>query len=194
MPVQYTNRKGQTYYLHQTVTRAGKTTYFFSRSDDGNLVDTMPPGYELYESPNGLVFLRKIRAKLITDDEVALVEKELKRNRHLKSYRVDVKHEMIRVYTPTQELDGYSKLLSRIVGGEVDVEAILARHATYTEEMRFILVDKEKRLFDLQRRTYVSSLPEWFDVRWSELLPNLAPYVKHLDQESFFTLGPGAKP
>jgi hypothetical protein len=192
MAIQYTNRRGQTYYLHYAMTRAGKPSYFFSLNDQGNLVDALPWGYEPYESPNGLFFLRKIRAKLITDDEIALVEKELKRNRHLRSYRIDVKKETINVYTPNQDVEGLSSLLHSIGESATEIEAALARTETYTAEMRFILRDKEKRHFVLQRHTYVSSLPEWLDIRGPEPLKNLAAFVKYLGSESFFELSQGA--
>ena len=44
MPVTYTNRKGKTYYLHQGTTTKGNPKYFFALRDEGNLVETIPPG------------------------------------------------------------------------------------------------------------------------------------------------------
>jgi hypothetical protein len=191
MPVQYTNRKDQTYYLHQTSTRAGNPTYFFSMSDEGNLVDAVPPGYEPYENPNGLIFLRKIRAKLITDDEVAMVEKEVGRHRHLRFCRVDVKKETISVYTPNQDVEALSGLFSEIGYGRAHAQSALVQALTYSAEMRFTLVDKEKRRFVVQRRTYGGSLDEWLELRGPETLKNLLKYIKHLGKESFFELFPG---
>lgn len=58
MAVTHTNRKGITYYLHQGTTRTGKPKYFFAQRADGDLVEVLPVGYEIYENPNSQVFLR----------------------------------------------------------------------------------------------------------------------------------------
>ena len=55
MTATYTNRKGKTYYLHQGKTKLGNPKYFFALRDEGNLVKAIPPGYEVYENPNGQV-------------------------------------------------------------------------------------------------------------------------------------------
>ena len=74
MTATYTNRKGKTYYLHQGKTKLGNPKYFFALRDEGDLVEAIPPGYEVYENPNGQVFLRRIQTQIITDEEVAVVE------------------------------------------------------------------------------------------------------------------------
>ena len=48
MPVEYTNKKGKTYYLHQGMTKNQKVRFYFSRKTEGDLVDVMPDGYEVY--------------------------------------------------------------------------------------------------------------------------------------------------
>jgi len=51
MAVQYTNRKRITYYLHEDNTKTGDLRYFFSAKNEGNLVDTLPKGYEYMNIP-----------------------------------------------------------------------------------------------------------------------------------------------
>lgn len=60
-------------------TKTGKPTYYFSMRAGGRPAEALPCGFEIYESPRGQVFLRKIIAKLISDDELAIVERELAR-------------------------------------------------------------------------------------------------------------------
>ncbi|MGO8748660.1 MAG: hypothetical protein ACLQNE_22040 [Thermoguttaceae bacterium] len=60
MSVEHINRKRQTYFLHEEKTKTGKSTYFFSKDSKGDLLETIPEGYEIYEHPNAQVFLRKI--------------------------------------------------------------------------------------------------------------------------------------
>src|ERR1700737_3488505 len=61
MPVNYTNRKGQTYTLYQGQTRTGKPRYYFGRAGQGQgePVTETPAGYTISESINGVVSLVK---------------------------------------------------------------------------------------------------------------------------------------
>ena len=47
-------------------TRTGNPRYWFSRRNEGDLVDSIPEGYEIYENPDALVFLRKIVPQQVT--------------------------------------------------------------------------------------------------------------------------------
>ena len=79
MPVTHVNRNRDTYYLHVGRTKAGKPRYWFANSAEGDLVESIPEGYEVYENPDAQVFLRKIVPQLVTPAEVAVVEEGLKR-------------------------------------------------------------------------------------------------------------------
>ena len=50
MAVKHVNRKGRTFYLHQTKTKTGKPKYFFSMKGEGGLVESIPEGFEIYEN------------------------------------------------------------------------------------------------------------------------------------------------
>jgi hypothetical protein len=52
MVIEHINRRGDTYYLHEGRTKTGKPKYFFSRNRAGTLADSVPNGFEVYESPN----------------------------------------------------------------------------------------------------------------------------------------------
>lgn len=59
----YTNSKGNKYYLHRRVTplKNGREqiVYFFAKEIKDGSLDTVPAGYEVSESRNGLPVLRK---------------------------------------------------------------------------------------------------------------------------------------
>ena len=78
MPVTNVNLKRDTYYLHAGKTKTGKPRYWFSTKAEGDLVETIPKGYEVYENPDAQVFLRKIVPQLATPFEVAVVTAGLK--------------------------------------------------------------------------------------------------------------------
>src|SRR4051812_9345069 len=98
MPVTHVNRKRDTYYLHAGTTRAGKPKYWFSKTTGGDLVDSIPDGYEVYENPDAQVFLRKTVPHLVTPFEAAVVKKGLERYAPGQNCFVDVQGEHIVVY------------------------------------------------------------------------------------------------
>jgi hypothetical protein len=59
----YTNSKGQTYYLHsrKTLLKNGntQTIYFFGKEVKDGALDSVPAGYTVAESQNGLPVLKK---------------------------------------------------------------------------------------------------------------------------------------
>lgn len=63
MAYSYTNSKDRTYYLHQretTLKNGGKQTiYFFAKEVKEGAIDSVPAGYQVSESRNGLPVLKK---------------------------------------------------------------------------------------------------------------------------------------
>ena len=180
MSIQHLNRKGQTFYLHQGQTKTGKPKYFFSQKENGNLVDEIPEGYEIYENPNAQVFLRKIPPKIITDQELSIVEKGMKKFSSLKYYKIDVKKNIIVVYGADQATDGLMATLpiSYVEG-----------YFSYSPLMQFVLVDPEKRDFITRRYCFLGSIDDWINIGQTNQLQNLVrEYVKHLGQESYYSL------
>jgi hypothetical protein len=98
MPVTHVNRKRDTYYLHAGKTKAGNPRYWFSKSTEGDLVDAIPEGHEVYENPDAQVFLRKIVPQRVTPFEVAVVKKGLERYAPGQNCLVDLRKADIIVY------------------------------------------------------------------------------------------------
>ncbi len=63
MAYQHTNSKGATYFLHgrETTLRNGakQTIYFFAKEPKEGALDAVPAGYQVSESKNGLLVLKK---------------------------------------------------------------------------------------------------------------------------------------
>lgn len=104
MPIQHINRRGQTFYLHQGLSKTGKPKYFFSMKSEGPLVEEIPTGFEIYENPNAQVFLRRIQPKIITDEEMRLVEQGIKQFSKVKYYQLDIKKNAILIYEANQDV------------------------------------------------------------------------------------------
>lgn len=63
MAYTYTNSRGSTYLLHErkTTLKNGntQTIYFFAKTPREGLLESLPPGYEVAESKNGLPVLKR---------------------------------------------------------------------------------------------------------------------------------------
>lgn len=191
MAITYVNRKQSTYYLHEGKTKTGKPKYFFSMKAEGTLVETIPDGYQIYENPNGQVFLRKIQPQLITDEELAVVQKGMKACSTVQRFLIDVKKETISIFTPDQDIARLAAMITPSALGRSNqaVEQILERSLNYSSDLRFVLIDKEKRLFQAERYCYLGSIDDWIEIGPTDTLQKLVKtYVKHLGQESFFEL------
>ena len=191
MAYTHTNRKDKIYYLHQGKTKTGKPKYYFSQSDKGDTISSIPDGYEVYENANAQVFLRRIQPKIITDEEVKLVKDSVKAYTKFSHFFVEAKGDKIIVHTPDQDLDGLDSMLSPFAQLRgIDVKEYFGKRASFTPVMRFVLSDKEERTFYTERFCFRGSIDDWIYLGSSggTLLSQLMQYIKHLGQESFYEL------
>ncbi len=185
MPVTHVNRKRDTYYLHAGTTKTGKPKYWFSKSAEGDLVEAIPEGYEVYENPDAQVFLRRIVPQLVTPFEIAIVENGLKRYAPGQNCLVDVQGEHIVVYHAERaKLD--------FEGFHFGLRELPVYYGNYIKVMRFTLADEDERTFRVQRWCFRGSIDRWIDL-WSSgsegNLPDLVQkFCPHIGQESFFEL------
>jgi hypothetical protein len=101
-PVSYTNRRGQIYYLHRGLTKTGKQRYFVAKTIGEGALAQIPDGFELVESINGVVSVRRVdpNAPKVPDADLARVRTELARQPHLQRHRADVVKGEIVVFEP----------------------------------------------------------------------------------------------
>ncbi len=185
MPVTYVNSKRDTYYLHAGKTKTRKPRYWFSTKVDGDLVEAIPEGYEIYENPDAQVFLRKIVPQLVTPGEIAVVKEGLKRFARGQNCLVDVRgNEIVIHHAERIALD-----LERFGIARTDLPTFNQR---YMKVMRFTLVDEKRRTFRVQRWYFRGSIDRWIDLYESRSEGKLSDLVKlfcpHIGQESFFDL------
>jgi hypothetical protein len=190
MAISHTNRRGQIYYLHEGRTKTGKVRYFFSLKADGQLAETLPDGFEAHETPEGQVFLRKILPNLITDEELAAAERELRRHPKIKHAYAERKLEVLTLYVADKH-GGLETALRRLVPFERsrEIENIVSSVLRYSAELRFLLVDDASRLFQAQRYCYRGSIDDWIDIgSLGSLELLLKKYVRHLGEDSYYDL------
>lgn len=191
MPIQHKNRQAKTYYLHQGTTKTGKPKYFFSLKSEGTLVDIIPDGFEIYENPNARVFLRKIPPQIISTDEIRIVKQGMEQFSSVKYYQIDVKKNVIIVYTVDQDVDIIAEVFAQVPRAkEEGVENLLTQYTTYSPMLQFVLIDQEKRIFVAQRHGSLwGSIDDWIEIGKPDSLRNLVKkYVQHLEQDSYYGL------
>jgi hypothetical protein len=190
MAIKHTNRKGKTYYLYQGVTKKGNPRYYFAQKSEGELVDRIPEGFEIYENPNAQVFLRRIRPKLITDAEIEIVRHGMEKYCRQKHYQIDVKKDVISIFLPDQNVDVFSELLAHSPkAGEISLADMINQFTTYSPMLRFVLRDEKRRRFMTQRYCFFGSIDDWIEIGKSDDLARLVKrYVKHLGLESYYEL------
>ncbi len=192
MPITYINAKEKTYYLLQGTTKTGKPRYYFSPKCEGTLVDSLPVGYEIYETPNAQVFLRRIVPQRIRDEEKQIVAAGMAKFTEVQHYKVDVKGKFITIYTASQEtgfLDPLFRDFQVPMYKRAKVIEEMNRRLHYSPVMQFELIDEDKRLFTTQRYCFRGAVEDWLSIGKSgELQLLVRRHVKHIDKESFFGL------
>lgn len=130
MTLQYKNYKGETYYLHKGPGKKGGSQYFFSRREEETPVESIPEGYEIYEDPNGRVFLRKVLPTKISQEELSAVEDSIRRYAEVKDYEIDRMGKTITIYLPDLEIDKLRNLFDSFV---------LVNHSLLDESLKKLL-------------------------------------------------------
>ena len=187
--VEYTNRKGKTYYLHVGKTKKCNPRYHFSTQALGELVREIPEGYEIYENPNAQVFLRKIGPKEILDEEMAILEKELKAHAKPTKFKVDVRGKVVTIFWTNQSDPKMGDLCSFF--GMARTEEFYERNACFTPIFRFTLVDSQDRLFIAERFCFRGSIDDWMHLLGGgpdSLQTLVKKFARHLGEESFYEL------
>lgn len=193
MCLEHVNRRGDRYYVLQGRTKTGKPKFYCSRKGEGNRVDQLPEGYEVYESPsNALVTVRRVRPSRILAAERDLVER-LARELSAVPVIVDMDGDSLIVYASNRSPAASTELFGRLFGAEVaakaDIGGWIEAHSHYAPELRFTLTDEDERLYDAERWCYRGAIDGWFALHGRETLGRIAEsYLPHLGHESFFEL------
>jgi len=198
MPVMYTNRKGQKYFLCQGITKSGKPRYYFSREQKGEPLEQIPEGFEITESVNGIVSLSKVRPKYLLEYEIANVESAIQNHPQGKKYRIDVKSKEIIIY---EQVGSDLQEIATMLTTEFGIPELLtndftnhmqAEHNTYTQYtpvMKFILRDIEKRLFHAKRMCYLGSIDDWIEIEYDKTIEELtSALIPTLGTDEFYEL------
>jgi len=189
MNIQHITRTGKAYYLHIGQSKSGKANHFFSTKATGNLADSLPAGYEVYENIRGQVFLRRPPPKIITDDEIALVRQTLDNHAEEWRYKIETKKNAIIIHEASDSFAALQQI-APLWKSRQELKDYAIRRANYMAVMRFVLVDAEKRLFLAERFCFRGSVDDWIDIGGGlgQLPMLLKKFVRHLGHESLYDL------
>lgn len=193
MPVTYTNRKGNTYYLCQGTTKTGKSRYYFARQPTEGSPEQIPEGYRIGESVNGIVSLVKDRPQLILPQEVAIVEEALAHHPQGRNFRVAVQKNRIVIY---ERLGPDVETLMTIFGNISSLPTAILKKRTqeqldqmarFSPILRFILIDPKERKFNVERWSYLGDIDDWIDIwEWGELGTLVRRLIPKLGTDDLF--------
>ena len=188
MAFTYTTRRGRTYYLHTGPKRGGGIQHYISTDPAGPVADSLPEGFEVYETPNGQVYLRKKKPALIQSAEMALVEKGLqKRQTSQHSYLAEASGDKIVIHEGDTHIDTLREINMRFSARGLEQWAV--RNANYMPVMRFVLKDQVRRLFAPERYCFRGSVEDWISIGDPAQLGRLtARFLKHLGKDSIYEL------
>lgn len=174
----YTNRKQQTYYLKVGETKTGKLRYYASMDlVKGENAPAMPKGYAFRENVNGQVSVGKQQPHQIEDSEMAMIEAQI---RELEcDCRAEIKGKTIVLHTAE---NSPFTALTALMGAQA-AEQMRANNALYQPMLRFVLVDKQERLFETERM-FFSGAPDWMWIAPPQALKPIAQkFIPLLDDE-----------
>ncbi len=179
MTISFKNFRDEIYYLHSKLTKKGNASYHFSKTAEGAAgIDEVPDGFEIYEDPNGKVYLRKKIKQSIHENEIRLIEKGMKTHSIIKDFKLDIKKNVIYIYTVENSFE------------DAPVpKHLLDKYKQYDTSLRFILADPDERRFEVERFCYLGDIDDWVYLDGpSDLEYLVREYTKHLGKESFYDL------
>lgn len=173
------------------VTKTGKERFFFSRRVPAASVSAVPTDYEITESVNGVVSLRRSGCQAIRPGELQLVADEIDRHDRLRGHRAASQGKAIVVHEPLGCLAGaFMNSISRHPGRASEDRAAWAdpRQVQYSAVMRFVLLDASSREFEAQRMCYRGGGEGWLPLDGGPLRTLARKYVPYNGTEKFFDL------
>jgi hypothetical protein len=173
------NFRGDKYYLHSRLTKKGNPSYHFSKKAEGAVnTQDVPEGYEIYEEPNGKLYLRKQATLPITADELRLIEEGMKKYSIIEDFKLDVKKNAVYIYQAVDSFDAAPV-----------PKPLLEKYKQYETSLRFTLIDRDQRTFEVERFCYIGGIDDWIYLDGPDQLERLVrEYTQHLGKESFYEL------
>ena len=124
------------------------------------------------------MYLRKKLKPIIRTEEINIINNGMKKYSKIKDFKLDIKKNVVYIYTVD----------NLILNGPIP-KSLMCKFKQYVTELRFVLVDKEERTFEVERFCYKGSVDDWIFLDESKNLERLVKdYTQHLGKDSFYEL------
>lgn len=189
MIFQKTNRQGDNYYIKSKLTKKGNTSYYMTKKLDDDCLKTLPKGYEVFEKPDSSVlYIRKVKPSLYTQKELNFIRKELKKNKNIIEFRLDVQGGNIRIYVAEKEDNNrLFELWEKPFFSQLKIDGMRKQFMRFEEKMRV----KKLKIdgYEFQRYRYRGRIDDWIWIDGGDDLEALAKQnLCYLGKESYFEL------
>ncbi len=186
-PLEFTNRRGDIYYVKSKLTKKGNTTYYMTKKKDEDCLNSLPEEYEVFEKPDtSVMYIRQKKEKMFDAKEIGFVEKALKENEEVAAFRLDIVGNMIKIYIADLEtVEGFERVMERmsVMKGRAE---LINKFVRFEERMRIIKEDGE---YGVKRYCYRGSIDDWVWIDGGVDLQDLAKTnIHHLGRMSYYEL------
>jgi len=185
----HTNRMRVTYYLHEGRTKTGKPRYVFTKTVGPEALAEMPDGFEVSESINAVVSVRRKNpgAVVAPEEDRKAVETVVGRHAHLRGYVVRAVGNAVVIFEPRPRPDELRDLAQRLGNtpralGYVEDQM---KKAQYAPVMKF---EPEGAGYVAFRMTYRGNGGWSWPLRTGKLLDLARRFVGSIGTEEFFDL------
>lgn len=125
------------------------------------------------------------RKKIISQKEIKIIKDAINKYSGIIYYQLKNRGNKLTILTGTFS----EEECALKEAGEKSFEDIYHNSSNYLPMMRFILVDAEERVFEVERYCFRGSIDDWVFIGGSDNLKELAEkYCKHLGRMSFYEL------
>jgi len=186
IPLEFKNKWGQTYYVKSSTTKTGKTTFVVTKTLTEDCVSKLPDGFEVADIPtSGQFVVRKKLPTVFTNTEVQIIEKELKKNKALSDYKIDIRGDILSIFVKDKP--------NLLDFGSMFPKHLLEMIGNFEEKMRVkIVIRGNSRNYIFERFNFRGSVDDWMTIGTGTDLHELAQkFIRHLGLESYFEIGCG---
>jgi hypothetical protein len=179
---------GDTYYLHQGKTKTGKPRYFFAKTICEGAITEMPEGFEVSESVNAVVSVRRKRkdGAQVPAADLEVVRETMQRLGHLRDCVVRADGKAIVIYQPyprREQLEGRDFGFGRRLPASYIEDRM--KKAQLSPVMKF---EREGDEYAVYRMTYRGEGGWSYPLGAGTLGALVKKYVRHIGTDEFFEL------
>lgn len=196
MAITYTNRKRETYTLFRSETKTGKYRYYFAKTSTmGEPCEEIPEGFEIRESPNGIVSLARKRPGLFHQAEIDMIRAEVEKHPQAEQYQVYVKPDRMIIYErvgpDAGDIAGIFERYGMPVSQdkERELQHILDASVRFEGVLRFVHSGESDPTFVVERWGCLGGIDDWILVDSGNALEKLAhKTIPLLGTDAFYDL------